>query len=262
MKADLRGRSVIVTGGAGGIGSATARLFAENGAYVYICDVNDDAGNELVAEITSKGGRAKYFHCDVTSEADCKKVVADAALNSGGVDIMIHNTGHNVTIKDGRGKISTYEYAAWQKSIDISIDSYRNFNKYVIPIMKAKGRGRIINTGSVTGFRMGLRNQCAYNMVKSTIHHFTRTLAIELAGYGITVNCVIPGSTWTKQFYVNSLTDESMNEKFLSHIPLKMPNSPEDIAYGSLYLCSNEAERVTGVLLNIDGGWSSGYIKG
>lgn len=261
MKVDLKNKVVVITGAAGGIGTATSKLFAEMGAFIYVCDITDEIGNKLVEEINNSGGKAKYMHCDVRNEAECKAIIDDAVSEHGGVDILIHNAGYNL-ILDDRGKIREYKDTGWKLSIDICIDGMYNLNKYALPVMKEKGCGKIINTGSVTGFRMGLRNQCAYNIAKAAIHNITRTLAIEYAKYGITVNCVIPGSTWHKKFYEAAAYNEELKAKFLTHIPLKEPNVPENIANGSLYLCSPEADRVTGVLLNIDGGWASGYCRG
>ncbi len=261
MRVDLKDKTVIITGCSGGIGSETARIFAENGAFIYVCDINDEPGIKLTEEINASGGKAKYMHCDVRSDADCRAIVEDAVAERGGVDILIHNAGFNVVI-DKRGKIRDYKDDGWDLSIDICMDGMYNLNKYALPFMKKNGYGRIINTGSVTGLRMGLRNQCAYNMAKAAIHNMTRNLAIEYAEFGITVNCIIPGSTWHKQFFESVAYNDELRAKFLTHIPLKTPNLPEDIANGSLFLCSPEADRITGVLLNPDGGWAAGYCRG
>ena len=257
MKVDLNNKVAIVTGGAGGIGSAIAKEFAKNGAYIYLCDVNEENGKKIEKELLNEGGLAKFMRCDVRSDEDCKTVVDDALKEHGKIDILVNNAGGNIAL-DRRGKIRQYTEEGWDFSIDVCMDGMFHFNRYVLPAMKKSG-GRIINTGSVTGFRAGLRNQCAYNMAKAAIHSLTRSLAIEYAQYGITVNSIIPGTTWHENFYKGLGVTEDTKQKFLSHVPLKQPNTPQDMANGALYLCSEEAKRVTGVLFNIDGGWASGY---
>lgn len=264
MKVDLNGRVAIVTGGSGGIGGATCRELAACGANVYICDINDEAGSALEKEICEAGGTAKYMHCNIFADEECKNVVDDAVNNYGRVDILINNAGGNIPLNK-RGKIREYDVDGWDFSINVCMDGFYHLNKYAVPVMKAQNYGRIVNTGSVTGFRMGLRYQCAYNIAKAAIHNMTRCLAIEYAKYGITVNSVIPGTTWHKAFFdglVGGDDGEHVKAKFLSHIPLGEPNIPDDMGNAFLYFCSPEAERVTGVLLNVDGGWASGYCKG
>ncbi len=261
MKVDLNGKVTIVTGGAGGIGGATAKVFADCGAFVYVCDINDEAGYALESEINEAGGKAKYLHCNILSDDECKNTIETIVKESGRIDHLINNAGSNIPL-DKRGKIRNYEPEGWYFSINICMDGFFRFTKYAIPVMKEQKSGSIMNTGSVTGFRMGLRNQCAYNVAKAAIHNMTRNMAIEYAPYNITVNSVIPGTTWHKRFFEELAISDEMKEKFLSHVPLGYPNIPEDMAYATLYLCSSEAERVTGVMLNVDAGWASGYCKG
>ena len=260
MKVDLNGKTAIITGGSGGIGSAIGRALIANGAFVYICDINDEKGAEVVAEMNADGEKARFLHCDVTSEDDCRTVVEAAVKERGYVDFMFNNAGANIVI-ERRGKIRNYEAEAWDFTVNACLDGLYHFSKYVVPVMKEKG-GAIVNTGSVTGFRMGLRNQAAYNMSKAAIHSLTRAEAIEYAKYGITVNSIIPGTTWHEAFYKSLATSEEMKQKFLSHVPLGEPNTPDDMAAAALFFVSPEGRRVTGVLLNVDGGWASGYCKG
>ena len=159
-----------------------------------------------------------------------------------------------------RNKVYKYLPDAWSETLDRCMDGGFFFTRLAVPLMKEKGRGRIVNIGSVTGFRMGLRVQSAYNVAKAAIHNMTRCSAIELAPFHITVNCVMPGTTWHQNFF--TAQDPSLGEKFLSHVPLHEPCSPEDIATGVLFFASDEAEHVTGVTMPVDGGWSCGYCKG
>ena len=259
MKVDLNGKTAIVTGGSGGIGSAICRALVKNGAFVYICDINDEMGKKLEDELNAEGEVSKYLHCDVTKVEDCKAAVDTAVAEHGYVDFMFNNAGANITL-DRRGKIRNYEPDAWDFTINVCMDGLYHFSKYVVPVMKQKG-GAIINTGSVTGFRMGLRNQCAYNMCKSAIHNLTRNQAIEYAKYGITVNAIIPGSTLLEGFCKMLAVSPELKAKFLSHIPLGEANKAEDMAAAGLFFCSPEGRRVTGVLFNVDAGWAAGYCK-
>jgi len=258
MKADLTGKTALVTGGTGGIGSEICKVFAENGATVFVSGRNREKGEEVVQEILEAGGKAYFAQGDVSSLDDCKRILKQIEEVAGGIDILVNNAGGNIPL-ERRGKVYKYYDDAWNETIDMCMDGTYNFTHLALPYMKKNG-GRVINVGSVTGFRMGLRNQCAYNICKAAIHNITRCSASELAPYGITVNCVIPGSTWHSKFKQKyNFKDPVMMEKFISHIPVGEGNSSEDMANAALYFATEP--RVTGVLLNVDGGWAAGFCK-
>lgn len=259
IKTDLTGKVALVTGGTGGIGSVICETLAANGATVYITGRNIEKGTEVLNHITEAGGKAYFVQCDISVEEDVKKLFAQVEAENGGVDFLINNAGGNIAL-ERRGSIQDYHDDAWDETIDMCMDGTYYLTHYALPYMKQHG-GRIINTGSVTGFRMGLRNQAAYNITKAAIHNMTRTSAPELAPYHITVNCVIPGSTWHKNFAAQLLKDPAMKEKFLSHIPIGEANAPEDMAAAVMLFLSEEGSRMTGIMLNVDGGWAAGFCK-
>jgi len=259
IKVDLSGKVPIVTGGTGGIGSVVAEAFALNGATVYLTGRNVEKGNAIVADITEKGGKAHFVKADVSSEEETKALVDRVAAEQGRIDILVNNAGGNIPL-ERRGKIYKYYEDAWHETIDKCMDGDYFYTKHAFPYL-AKNGGRIITVGSVTGFRMGLRNQSAYNMAKAAIHNYTRCSASEMAPYGITVNCFIPGTTWHANFAEKMLKEPGAKERFLSHVPVGQPNTPWDMANAALFFASEEGARVTGVLLPVDGGWSAGYCR-
>lgn len=259
IKVDLTGKVAIVTGGTGGIGSVVGEAFALNGAVVYLTGRNIEKGNAIAADITAKGGKAFFLRGNVTSEEETKAIIDKVVADQGRIDILVNNAGGNIEL-ERRGKIHNYYEDAWHETIDMCMDGDYFFTKYAFPYL-AKNGGRIITVGSVTGYRMGLRNQSAYNMAKAAIHNYTRCCASEMAPYNITVNCFIPGTTWHENFAATLLRQEGMKEKFLSHVPLGQPNTPWDQANAALFFASDEAARITGVLLPVDGGWSAGYCR-
>ncbi len=259
LKADLNGKVAIVTGGTGGIGSVVSEALALNGAVVYLTGRNVEKGNQNAEAIVSKGGKAFFLRGDVTSEEDTKAIIDKVIAEQGSLDILVNNAGGNIPL-ERRGKIHMYYEDAWHDSMDMCMDGDYFYTKYALPYLSKNG-GRIITVGSVTGYRMGLRNQCAYNMAKAAIHNYTRCNASELAKHGVTINCVIPGSTWHDNFAKKMLKNPEMKQKFLSHVPVGEANTPWDMANAVVFFASEEGVRVTGVLLPVDGGWSAGYCR-
>ncbi len=259
VKTDLTGKVALVSGGTGGIGSVICETLAANGATVYITGRNTEKGNEVRNNTIEAGGKAYFVKCDISVEDDVKALFAEIEKQSGGVDFLINNAGGNIAL-ERRGHVQDYHDDAWDETIDMCMDGTYFLTRYAFPYMKEHG-GRIINVGSVTGFRMGLRNQAAYNVTKAAIHNMSRCSASELAPYHITTNCVIPGSTWHKNFAAMLLKDPANKEKFLSHIPVGEANTPEDMAAAVMLLVSEEGARMTGILLNVDGGWAAGFCK-
>lgn len=260
LKIDLKDKVIIVSGAAGGIGSEISKQIVENGGIVVMNDVNPD-GAKLAEELNEMGpGKATFICGNVNDEAMCKSVCDKAASYNGHVYGLINNCGQNVSM-DLRGKIWQYKKEAWDRTISTCLDGGYFLTKYAYPYMKENG-GRIIMVGSVTGFRMGLRNQAAYNSAKAGIHNLTRNMAIEFAPDNITVNCYIPGTTWHKRFRERLLDSvENGTEKFLSHVPAKRENVPEDMAATAMFFLSDEAHNITGLLANVDNGWAAGYCR-
>ena len=260
LKIDLKDKVIIVSGASGGIGSEISRQIVANGGIAMMTDLLPDV-EDLAKELTEKGpGKAAAVTGNVNDEEICRKVVETAAGFNGKIYGVINNCGQNVAI-ELRGKIWQYNDEAWKRTISTCLDGGYYLTKYAYPYMKEDG-GRVIMVGSVTGFRMGLRNQAAYNCAKAGIHNLTRNMAIELAPDNITVNCYIPGTTWHKRFKERLLSHvENGQEKFLSHVPAKRENIPEDMAATAMFFLSEEAHNITGLLANIDNGWAAGYCR-
>jgi 3-oxoacyl-[acyl-carrier protein] reductase len=258
MKADLSGEVALITGSAGSIGSGTAKILARNGAIVYLNDINRDAGTSLRKQIVESGGEAYFVPGSVTNDAEMRAFVQSALDGYGKVDILINNAGVNVG-KEGRRPAGEYREDDWNRVIDICMDGFYSCLKYVLPGMIERKTGRVVNIGSVAGWRAPLRNQSPYSAAKAAIVNLTRTMAIEYGKYNITVNAVIPGSIMNEQLKTAVYGTPEMTESMLSHIPLGKIGAPEDIGNTILFLVSEEAEYITGCSINVDGGWASGY---
>ena len=261
MVGKLRGKTAVVTGGAGAIGGETARLLAKNGATVYINDVSSEAGEALVSQIRDAGGEAVFLRGDVTSESDMKALIETAVSRFGKIDILINNAGVNVG-SDDRRIICDYDEGAWNRVTDICLDGLFFCTKYTLPHMRRQGGGCIVNIGSVAGFRAPLRLQSPYSAAKAMVLNMTRTLATENGIYGIRVNGVVPGSVMNAHLNDVVYKDDAMRESMLSHVPMRVIGEPVDIGNSILYIVSDEAKYVTGCILTVDGGWSAGYSAG
>ena len=254
----LENKYAIVTGGANGIGKATARRFAAEGAQVMIWDVVDEAGTALAAELREEGFRTHYLHVDVTDSGSVNAAVAQTIALFGRIDILVNNAG---ILRDGQ--LVKYKDGEVQKLMsDEMFDAVISVNlrgvfvctRAVVPLMIEQGYGRILNASSVVGL-YGNFGQTNYVASKSGVIGMTKVWARELGRYGITVNAVAPG-------FVETDMTASMPEKVLdmvrSRIPVGRIGQPEDIASAYLYLASDEAGFVSGATLSVDGGSVTG----
>lgn len=223
----------IVTGGARGIGAATARRLREEGARVVVWDLVDAPG---------------VFNIDVTNESAVALAAKQTAEHEGHIDILINNAG---VIDDDFAESMTLE--AWERVLRVNLTGTFVPCRALIPHFRARKQGRIINTSSVSAF--GNRGQSNYAASKAGVIGLTRTLALELARDGITVNCVAPGMIATDML---ARVPQKVLEKFLVRIPLNRLGKPEDIAALHAFLASDDAAYVTGQTLIIDGGLTLG----
>ena len=240
----LKNKVAIVTGGARGIGQAIAELFAQEGGKVIIWDVLD-IGFQTVENIVKDGGEATFRKVSVTDRALVQKEVEWVANQFGRIDILINNAG---ILRDRTLSKMTDE--EWHQSLDVNLNGIFYATKAVVPFMKAQQYGRIISASSISGMR-GNYGQTNYAAAKSAIIGMTKTWALELGKYGITANAIAPGYTLTEM--VKSMP-EAVQQSAAEQIPVRFLAQPIDIAYGYLYLASDEARFVNGVCLNIDGG--------
>lgn len=240
----LKDRIAIVTGGARGIGQAIAELFAKEGASVIIWDLLE-SGETVAQGIRDTGATAEFTKISVTDRPTIKAEMARIAEKYGRIDILINNAG--ITRDKSLGKMSDED---WDLVLDVNLKSVFICTQEVAPYMKAQNYGRIISASSTTGVA-GNFGQTNYAASKAGIIGMTKTWALELGKYGITTNAIAPGFTMTD---MTAAMPKEIIEAGKKMIPLRMIADPIDIAYGYLYLASDEARFVTGVTLAIDGG--------
>ena len=244
----LEGKVAIISGGARSMGTAEAKLFAREGAKVVFGDVLDDQGKQVEAEIHEVGGEALYIHLDVTSEADWVSAVEPAVSRYGKLDILVNNAG--ITI---RKTIEDTTKEDWDRIMAINAKGVFLGTKQAIPAMRQSGGGSIVNISSTAGLVGGPYSGASYSATKGAVRLFTKSTAIQYAKEGIRCNSVHPGLLETPMTE-DILLDAAHREERTQRIPLGKTGTAEDIAYGVLYLASDEASFITGSELVIDGG--------
>jgi NAD(P)-dependent dehydrogenase (short-subunit alcohol dehydrogenase family) len=247
----LKGKVAIITGGASGIGQATARLFAAEGAAVCVGDVDAASGEATVADITTRGGQGLFVRADVSSAGDAEHLVA-AAVDRWGAVHVLHN---NAYWARGGKTVLTLEEADWDRTLDVSLKGMYLMGRAVVPHMLRAGGGSIVNMASAVGL-MGTRANPAYAAAKGAVISFTKSLAIDFGKQGIRANCIAPGSIATAA-NAERRRDPRWAEYILEHTLLARTGEPEDIASAALFLASDESAYVTGITLVVDGGATS-----
>ncbi|WP_285395334.1 SDR family oxidoreductase [Lysinibacillus sp. fls2-241-R2A-57] len=246
--ARLANKVAIITGAASGQGAEEARLFAREGAKVVATDVQFELLENVVKEINENGGQALAIKHNVTSTDDWKNVVETAAEKFGKVDILVNNAGITGLITQ---PIEDLDESTWDKILDINAKGPFLGIKAVLPEMKKAGGGSIVNISSLSGIN-GVGN-AAYNSSKGGLRLLTKNVALDYGKYNIRVNSVHPGTIETPMIEMFT-NNKEVREATLAGIPLNVLGKPSDIAYGVLYLASDESKFVTGIELIIDGG--------
>lgn len=248
----LEGKTAVVTGAASGMGKATARLFAEQGAQVVFADVNGEAAEKAAAGFDKN--RVRVIRTDVADDASVKVMVEGTLDAFGRVDVLVNCAG----VPQAFTAIEELSLSEWDRIMSVNVKSIFLTAKYVVPIMKRRRSGSIVNIASIAGVRArpGLNAYCAS---KGAALQLTRALALELAPYQIRVNAINPGPAETpmlgKFLKDDAATAEEQKKKvFLDSVPLGRLVQPEDVAWAALYLASDLAKMVTGEILNVDGG--------
>jgi 3-oxoacyl-[acyl-carrier protein] reductase len=244
----LNGRKVLVTGGSRGIGRATALLFARAGADVAISYVqNRDAADEVRKEVEDLGRRALAYRADMSSRDDIDRMVADVLGRWGELDTLVNNAGIWTYLEMGK-----LDDAIYRETIAANLDGVFFAINAVVPAMKQHGRGWIVNVTSTAGVR-GEALHSHYAASKGALNALTKSLAVELAPFGIRVNAVAPGWTDT-DMCTASFSEPGFREKVRQSIPLKRIPPPEDVAGPILFLASDLAKHITGEILDVNGG--------
>jgi NAD(P)-dependent dehydrogenase (short-subunit alcohol dehydrogenase family) len=262
MQVDLQGQVALVTGAAQGIGRAIADTLARNGAQVAYTDL-DVARTEEAAQAAPAGAHHLSLRLDVGDGDEIARVVAEVARAAGRIDILVNNAGIGVKAAD-RKTVDEFPVATWDEMLRIDLTGVFRVSRAVVPHMKERASGRIINIASVLGL-VPMRLQSSYVAAKAGVVNLTRSMALELAPFGILVNAIAPGSTATdawKRWMGDARSEElDLHARLLSHIPLGRPATPQEIANGALFLAAPESSYITGHVLPIDGGWTAGFAR-
>jgi NAD(P)-dependent dehydrogenase (short-subunit alcohol dehydrogenase family) len=252
IDAGLQGRSAIVTGGASGIGRATARRLAAAGARIAVVDVDDDWGRETVQLITEAGGDSFLIHADVSKEKDVVSAVTEATTRFSGLDILINNVG---IVRMAR--IVDMDEDEWDRVLDTNLKGAFLMSKHALPHLIQRGGGAIINTASDAGL-VGFANLGAYCASKGGLIQLTRAMALEYGEHFVRVNAVAPTSTLHTRMldgFLESAADGEAIQRALekSH-PLPRLGTAEEVAELITYLAGDQGSYITGAVLSIDGG--------
>ena len=243
---ELKGRVALITGAAQGIGAETARLFAQQGCKVAIVDIDADNGKRVADAIGN--GNAQLFKTDITDAASVEQCIAGIVKAFGGIDIVINCAG-------GYGRLATVEdmpIDEWDRTVALNLRSVFLICKMAIPHLKKSKAGRIINVSSISGRTVHAASSPAYGAAKAGVTQLTRFLAFQLGPDNITANAVAPITTLTAR--VAALRTEADIERIASQVPLRRLAVPEDHAQAMLFLASDAAAYINGVVLDVNGG--------
>lgn len=242
----LQGKSAIVTGGGSGFGAAIVALFAAEGARVVVADINGAAAEEIAGRTPG----AVAVACDVTRDEDTRRMIETATGAFGRLDVLINNAG----VSHWNQKLTEVSEADFDRVYAVNVKSLYWAAKHAVPVMAAQGGGSIVNTASTAGLRPrpGL---CWYNGSKGACITITKSMAVELAPLKIRVNalCPVAGETPLLGHFMGGDTPEN-RARFVATVPLGRLSTPEDVARAALWLASDDAEFITGVALEVDGG--------
>ena len=243
----LHNKVAIITGAASGMGADEARLFAREGAKVVIADVLEDLARQVEAQITEAGGDATFIHADVTDEASWQNLIAQTLARYGKLDILVNNAGIS-----SRSESDALDTAGWRRIMDVNATGVFLGTKHAVEQMRQTGGGSIVNISSIMGFVGGEGGHPAYHASKGAVRIFSKAMAVQYGPDGIRVNSVHPGFMPPMR---SSQPDDGTRAEQIRQTPLRRSGETIEVAYGVLFLASDEASFVTGTELVIDGGF-------
>lgn len=249
----VEGKTALITGAASGLGEGCALLLAKEGAKIVVADIDEIKGHRVVEKIQLEGGKAAFVKLDVSKEMDWENAIETTISEFQKLDVLVNNAGIQY-IKE----VEDIPLEDWRRFMSICMDGVFLGTKHAIRVMRETGGGSIINMSSVVGIVGTVDNTSAYCAAKGAIRAFTKAVALECSkagrNYNIRVNSVHPGAVETPMV-ADMLQDKTIRETLENAHPIGMLGKPIDIAYGVLYLASDESRMVTGAEMVIDGGW-------
>lgn len=245
----LENKVAIVTGGAHGIGRAIAELFAEQGAWVLVADVDREAGESIASSICEKGGRARFAPADVSSHDEVEQAVKFAAEQSGRIDVLVNNAAHLSDWCD----VEQTTPEQWDRGYSVTLLGAVHFTRAVLPWMIPHKCGSIINVASIQGLEAG-RTSAVYTSMKHALVGLTRSTALDFGPHGIRANAICPGPISTR---ISPQPGSEMHERQLAKTMLSRTGEPREVAWAAVFLASDESSYITGITLPVDGGWTA-----
>jgi len=248
----MKDKVALITGAASGMGAATARMFGREGAaMVFVADILDKEGADVVDSIKKAGGRARYLRLDVTDEGQWQAVVAEIEKSAGGLDVLVNNAGIS-----GSAEQDLYDTAAWNRLMGINATGVFLGMKHGIPAMKRRGKGSVINLSSVSGIVGQGYIHVGYNASKGAVRMISKAGAAQHGRDNIRVNSVHPG-LMPPMRTSGRTADPVMRAKTLKGVPLGRAGEVDEVACAILFLASDESSYITGAELVVDGGWTA-----
>ncbi len=245
----LRDKVAIVTGGANGIGKAICELFAEEGAWVLIADLEESAGNELAGAIRDKGGGAEFLRTDVTSPSDIARAVKLAAARTGRIDVLCNNAAY---LGEFHAVLESTQ-SEWDRCIQVALMGTHHFTREVLPYMIQQHHGSVVNVVSIQAM-VGCMTSVAYTATKAALLGYTLSAAYDYGPYNIRVNSLCPGPIQTR---IAPAPGSPHYKWQCDQTVLGRVGQPREVAWAALFLASDESSYVTGATLPVDGGWTS-----
>ncbi|MFC7045957.1 SDR family NAD(P)-dependent oxidoreductase [Halobacteriaceae archaeon GCM10025711] len=252
MDFGIDGKTALVTGGAGRLGSVDGTVLAAEGAEVVVLDVDLDGAEQVAAEIQEDGGDAHAVECDLTDRDDVRNTIAALREETGGIDILVNNAG----FVDAQAQLKDYDDDVWDRDVAVNLTGTYNVSREVFPAMCERGWGRVINMSSMAGWQGGF-GQASYAATKAALIGFGKTMALEGARNGVTANVITPN------IVIGELADLSpdqleqvspMFERIRQATPMRELGREEDVANLIAYLASEQASYVTGQVIGVTGG--------